>query len=718
MPIIPNFLSGGGVSGGVKLLPATGIIAQPASERVYIKWTDPNDIVISGTTFAEWGGTIFVRKAGSMPSNRRDGAIILDSKTRNAYKDEWFCDSGLSNGTTYYYKLFPYTTEGIYTDDAADEFTATPAALAPGNVSNISLTAAGNGKLGISWTDPALAIVSNGVTVSTWASTKVVVKTGSYATNPNDSSAAFTFSSTTRNAYASTQLVATGLTNGTTYYVSFFPISEDGAVNTNTVNRGNGVANRMTIDVVPSQSGTLTYRGENQIPSWNNYDTAKMTISCTPQTNAGTYEASVTPNTDYRWSDGTTSARTIQWTIGKAALPKPTLSNTSITLNASNAEDTFTVTRDGDGAVSAVSSNTNIVTVTATGNTTSGGKIFRVSSVNNTNGIATVTIHVSEGTNYLAYTADDVTCSVSAEFIPTVLNDATWAQISEVSLAGTASSYWEIGDRKSVALSGNINTLSISGVFYVFIIGFDHNASIESGGAHSIHFGTFMNAKTNGKGICLADSSYMSDDEQSATTFDRGNATFSMNHFGGAYPNAGGWKSCDMRYDILGSTNVQPYFYPSQKNDSFNGYDPSDYDLANNPVTMTFMSVLPRDLRSVMRPITKYTNNFGNGFTGSSYVTATVDYLPLMSEYELFGTTTHADSYEQVRQMQYEYYETNSAGKYRHSNTTGNCYYWLRSPSRELPDNFVSCATSSSGTTSVLSIPPTTSVGLAPIFMV
>lgn len=292
------------------------------------------------------------------------------------------------------------------------------------------------------------------------------------------------------------------------------------------------------------------------------------------------------------------------------------------------------------------------------------------------------------------------------------------AQISEVSLAGTASSYWEIGDRKSVALSGNINTLSISGVFYVFIIGFDHNASIESGGAHSIHFGTFMSAKTNGKGICLADSSYMSDDEQSATTFDRGNATFSMNHFGGAYPNAGGWKSCDMRYDILGSTNVQPYFYPSQKNDSFNGYDPSDYDLANNPVTMTFMSVLPRDLRSVMRPITKYTNNFGNGFTGSSYVTATVDYLPLMSEYELFGTTNHADSYEQVRQMQYEYYETNSAGKYRHSNTTGNCYYWLRSPSRELPDNFVSCATSSSGTTSVLSIPPTTSVGLAPIFMV
>lgn len=721
MPIIPNFLDGGGGNGGVKLLPASNIIAQPASEKVYIKWTDPNDIVISGTTFAEWGGTILVRKAGSMPSNRRDGAIILDSKTRNAYQDEWFCDSGLTNGTAYYYKLFPYTTEGIYTDDVADEFTATPAAVAPGNVSNISLTAAGNGKLGISWTDPAATVVSNGVTVSTWASTKVVVKTGSYATNPNDSNAAFTFNSTTRNAYASTQLVATGLTNGTTYYVSFFPISEDGAVNTNTANRKTGVPNRITISTVPSQSGTLTYNGNARTPSWSNYDSAKMTLSVTAQTNAGTYDATFTPKTDYRWSDGTTGAKTVEWTIGKATPSAPTLSNTSITLNTSTTETTFVVTRDGDGDVAAVSSNTDIVTVVATGNTTSGGKIFRVSSVNSTSGTATITIHVAEGTNYLAYTADDVMCNVSAEFIPTVLNDATWAQISEASLAGTASSYWEVGDTKAIRLFGTAGKQSLGLTLYAYIIGFDHNKNLESNGEHSIHFGTWKDS--SGKDICLVDSFYKYEN-------DNGSKFFNMNHTatGGTTSdygtNYGGWKGCDLRYDILGSTNRAPSQYNRVRSTSCVGYD-ATATTATSPVSDTLMSCLPSDLRAVLRPITKYTNNVGNNSTASSAITSSVDYLPLLSEYEISYTTYSKNTYEKAKQITYDYYSSgNSQLKYKHDDSLGIAgidglgRWWLRTPANTAMGFFYMEGHSGYPTYKGSSGIATDIYGLAPIFMV
>lgn len=100
--------------------------------------------------------------------------------------------------------------------------------------------------------------------------------------------------------------------NGTTYYVSFFPESTDGAINSNTANRTTGVPNRMTISSVPSQSGSLTYNGGQQYPTWSGYDSAKMTIGgATYATNAGTYHTGTTAAnrttygyTQYRYIEG------------------------------------------------------------------------------------------------------------------------------------------------------------------------------------------------------------------------------------------------------------------------------------------------------------------------------------------------------------------------------------------------------------------------------
>lgn len=91
MPILSNFPGGAGSgSGGLTLAAVTGITTQVASGKVYVKWTDPEDIIVSGAALATWGGTLLVRKAGSTPTSRRDGTIILDSKTRNAYKNTYF----------------------------------------------------------------------------------------------------------------------------------------------------------------------------------------------------------------------------------------------------------------------------------------------------------------------------------------------------------------------------------------------------------------------------------------------------------------------------------------------------------------------------------------------------------------------------------------------------------------------------------------------------
>lgn len=117
MPIISNFPGGTGSGGsGIVLAPVEGITTLVSAGKVYVKWTDPADIIVEGSPLASWAGTLLVRKAGSAPTSRRDGTIVLDSTTRNQYSTSYFCDSGLSNGVTYYYKFFPYTTTNAYTD--------------------------------------------------------------------------------------------------------------------------------------------------------------------------------------------------------------------------------------------------------------------------------------------------------------------------------------------------------------------------------------------------------------------------------------------------------------------------------------------------------------------------------------------------------------------------------------------------------------------------
>lgn len=661
MPIISNFPTGGGSGGGLQLAAVSNIVTKVSHEKVYIKWTDPEDLIVADSTLAEWAGTLLVRKAGSYPTSRRDGTVILDSKVRNQYQNAYFCDSGLTDGTTYYYKFFPYTTTNTYTEHDDCQFTATPAAPVMGNVSGMSAVAAGNGKLAIKWTDPAATITDDGLTLATWAKTTVVVKAGGYATDPDDADAAYRLAVTTRNQYASSPLTVTGLQNGVTYYVSFFPASTDGAVNTNTANRVTGVPNRLAISTVPSQSGSLTYSGNSQSPSWSSYDSSKMTLGgVTSGTNAGSYNATFTPKDDYCWSDGSTSAKTVSWTIGKAA-GSLSLSATSVVLNSSAKSKTVTVTRAGDGAISVQTSDSSVATASVSGN------VVTIQSVNDKTGTATITISVAAGTNHTA--PGSKTVAVSAEFLPavgTALNDCSWEDISKIAAAGLASKYWSVGATKTITINGKVGTLSLSNLSVdVFIIGFDHNSSVE--GSNRIHF---QIGKISSKLIGLCDSKYNS----YATD---GTKYFNMNHWGNY--NYGGWAGCDLRYDVLGSTDVAPSGYGSAVTTSRVGYNASA-TCATNPVANTLMAALPANLRAVMKGVTKYADAVGNSSNVLANVKAFTDYLFLLAEFEVQGTRSYANQYEQNYQKQYAYYSSgNSKVMYKHNGTTTAADWWLRS---------------------------------------
>lgn len=223
------------------------------------------------------------------------------------------------------------------------------------------------------------------------------------------------------------------------------------------------------------------------------------------------------------------------------------------------------------------------------------------------------------------------------------LNDCTWDEISEISSSGQAANYFAVGDCKEIVLNGTVGALTFNDYHtYAFIIGFDHNAELE--GEHRIHFQLAKTALSGGTDICFVDSNYHS----------TGSSTgFRMNT---SNTNSGGWKDSYMRNSICGTSK--------------------------SSTSGRFVGVIPSELRNVLKNVTKYTDNTGGGRGSvSNYVTATADYIFLLSEYEVFGTISGGNTYEANYQQQYAYYSAgNSKVKYMHNSTGSSARWWLRSP--------------------------------------
>ena len=156
---------------------------------------------------------------------------------------------------------------------------------------------------------------------------------------------------------------------------------------------------------VPTVSGSLTYNGQAQSPTLTGYDADKMILSGdTSGTNAGSYTAVVTPTAQYKWADGSTEAKDIQWSIAKAT-PSITFDPTSVSLDTSTTSQAVAVTYTGDGTLSAQSDNSGVATASLEGTT------LTVTGVETGN--TAIQVSASEGTNY---TAASASLSVAVQF--------------------------------------------------------------------------------------------------------------------------------------------------------------------------------------------------------------------------------------------------------------------------------------------------------------
>lgn len=291
---------------------------------------------------------------------------------------------------------------------------------------------------------------------------------------------------------------------------------------------------------------------------------------------------------------------------------------------------------------------------------------------------------VAQGSTPYSDTVNVIVCQQYILFdINSVLNSNSWNSISRVSNNGTASSYWSVGDAKQITINATIGTKSYSNYQpWVYILGFNHNPSRE--GNNRIHFGCFQSAQSYSStgSIALDDSNY--DNQTSNTTL-----TFHMNT---TNTNSGGWQSSIMRMQVLDA----------------------DASSATSGSNNSFLAALPSDLQAVLKRCTKYTNNTGPN-SSQSAVTATQDWVWLLSEYEVQGAITYSNSHEQNYQQQYAYYANgNSKIKYKQSTPSTEAWWWLRSPYASDSFSFCFVYADGSANNNIASF----SYGLAPGFCV
>ena len=229
-------------------------------------------------------------------------------------------------------------------------------------------------------------------------------------------------------------------------------------------------------------------------------------------------------------------------------------------------------------------------------------------------------------------------------------NNSSWDDIKAAVNAGTAASYWKVGDRKKVVLNGTVGNKSFSNTTtYCYILGFDHNKDVESGGAHTLHIGFGASALSGGAYIAYVDSKYNS--SVSSTGY------FSMNS---SNTNSGGWNSCQMKSTIC----------PAFKN------------------------ALPAELKNNIRAVTKWQNN-GNSTSGQS----SSNEIWLLSEMEIFGSARWSNY--TTNQLQYDFYKGVTGWsaapkiKYKDTSTSQAVSWWERSANSSSSSLF--CRVNASG---------------------
>lgn len=224
--------------GGTKISPKATVnpAIRNGNAKVTITWGDPEDVVADGVILSTWKGTKLVMKETGYPENGNDGTVIVDNKTKNAYASTGYEVTGLTNGNTYYFKLFPYSTDGIYNYQDSNKLLGNPNLVKLDSCTNMSLSLE-MGSVTVSWEDPNAEKTVDENT-ATWEKTVLVYKQGSVVPS-SISDGIVAVEETTRNKYSVNGFKVDGLTDGKQYSFALFAVSTEGVSSDATIATAN-----------------------------------------------------------------------------------------------------------------------------------------------------------------------------------------------------------------------------------------------------------------------------------------------------------------------------------------------------------------------------------------------------------------------------------------------------------------------------------------------
>lgn len=328
------------------------------------------------------------------------------------------------------------------------------------------------------------------------------------------------------------------------------------------------------------------------------------------------------------------------------------VSNNNISLAVGHMSEEVNVIGHSVNGVSVTTDNSTVASVSVHGDS------FTVYA----EGSGTCTLTVTDTTSMTTKTVN-VTC---ASIPSAVLDDNDLDTIIAAIRAGIAPSLWNVGDRITVTLAGQIGSMTYTNYRrYAFCLGFDHNANIE--GHNTMHFQYAFTALTGGVKIALCDGNY------GATA----SSGYVMNT---TDANTGGWAASYMR----------------------------------NTICAQFFAAMSAKYQEIIAPCVKYTDNAGGGADNPANVTATADKIFLLSQYEAQRSASYINSGEVLAQKQYDYYANgNARAAFKNTDTSTGAEWWLRSADTRYANRF-RCISTSGGSNGRAS---NVSYGFAPCFV-
>ncbi|MGD8811315.1 MAG: PQQ-dependent sugar dehydrogenase [Thioalkalispiraceae bacterium] len=286
---VPNY-SGAANLDATPVAPTAGDTTPPAAvsnltataqdQSINLNWDNPAD--------SDFAGVIIRRSTSGNPTSVTDGIAVYNGASTTT------TDSGLTNGTTYFYSIFAYDAVPNYSGVVSAN--ATPAdTTPPAVVSNFTATAQDQ-SINLSWNNPGDSDFAGVIIRRSTSGNPASISDGTEVYNGAGSS-----------------ITDSGLTNGTTYYYSIFTYDEvpnySGAVSINArptslnVDAGSDqtivLADAANLNAIATENGqppqgTVTYSWTQVSgPGIANFTDASAAQTSVSFTEIGSYELGV-----------------------------------------------------------------------------------------------------------------------------------------------------------------------------------------------------------------------------------------------------------------------------------------------------------------------------------------------------------------------------------------------------------------------------------------